>query len=137
MAALTKDTNVPMRAPLREIGLKVAASTTIYAGSIVSVNASGYAIPAEDSANTTVMGRAQQHVDNSSGSNGDKTVEILKATFLLSNAASNSVDQADVGQTVYIEDDNTVVKAAGATNNVAAGMCEEIDSSGGIWVAIV
>lgn len=137
MAALTADQNIPMRAPEREIILKVAAATTIYAGAMVAVNATGYAVPASDTAGLTVIGRASCMADNSAGADGDMVLEVLKAVYKYKTEGGSACDLADVGQDVFVLDDNTVVKTAGAVNAVVAGKCDEIDDDGDVWVAIL
>lgn len=137
MAALTGDQNIPMRAPEREVILKVAAATTIYAGALVAVNATGHAVPAADAAGLTVMGRASCMVDNTAGADGDEVIEVLKAVFKYKTDVAGACDLADVGQDVFVLDDNTVVKAAGAPAGIVAGKCDEIDDDGDVWVAIL
>ena len=67
MTALAKDKNVNSKRTERSINVKVAASTTIFAGSIVAANATGFAIPAADAAGIVVMGIAEEAADNSAG----------------------------------------------------------------------
>lgn len=134
MAALQADRNTPMKAPERLIVLKAAASTTIYAGGLVSVNATGYAIPAADAASTRVMGRAERFIDNSAGADGDLDCVVRVAVFKLENSAGAALTLADVGKDVMVEDDQTV--ALTSANSIVAGQLEEIDEDGGVWVAV-
>lgn len=136
MAALTQDRNTKRKFKQRVVALDVAASTKIYAGAMVGVTAAGYAVPASDTAGLTIIGRAEEQVDNSSGADGDESIRVANGVFKYANAGANSVDQADIGQDVYVSDDQTVVKALGATNNIVAGKAQEIDPDGDIWVAV-
>lgn len=118
------------------IPLKVAASTKVEAGKMVSVGADGYAIEAADTASTIVMGVADETVDNSVGADGDLSVRIRRGkVFKLKNSATNPAVQASVGSNVYVEDDETVAVAAGPINDIVAGKCMGV-ASDGVWVAI-
>lgn len=81
MPALTADRNTPKKDGII-VEMPVAASTKIYAGSLVCANASGYVIPAADTAGLTFLGVALNAVDNSAGSNGDKTVLVQTVSIL-------------------------------------------------------
>jgi len=132
--ALTSDRKTPMRDG-ESIALEVAASTKIYAGGMVAVNSSGYAVPAADAAGLKVMGRVEEYVDNSAGGDGDKTVMVRrKKAFRFKNSSSNAVTTAHIGSDIYVEDDETV-SSSGGTNNIKAGKCLGVETSG-VWVEI-
>ena len=115
---------------------KVAASTKIEAGKMVAVGADGYAVEASDAAGITVVGIADETVDNSSGSDGDLSVNVKRGQiYKLKNSGSTAVTIASVGSAVVVEDDETVTTAAGATNDITAGTCMGVDTDG-VWVAI-
>lgn len=84
----------------------VAASTTIYQGTMVFLTATGYA---DDDTATGVngfVGIAKEYVDNSSGSAGDLNVEVYaEGDFQL---VGSGFAQADVGSVVYAEDNYTI-----------------------------
>ena len=67
----------PVGSEQSEAEYPVAANTTICVGSIVSVNAMGYAVPAAANAVSRVVGVALERVDNSGGRDGDKTVRLV------------------------------------------------------------
>lgn len=136
MAALTQDRDTHQRYKPRLIPLKLAASTLIYNGSVVALNAAGYAVPASDTAGLIVVGRAESQVDNSSGADGDAEIVVSPGVFKLGTTGANAAVQADVGDNVYVLDDQTVVKAAGVTNNIVAGIMEELDGDGDVWVRV-
>ncbi len=136
MAALSADRDTPRKYLERRVVLPMAASTKIYAGAIVSVNSSGYAIPAADTASTRVIGRACSQVDNSSGSNGDLKIEVDKGVFGLINGTT-PVTIASLGTSVYVQDDNAVTTVGAATNDIVMGTLDEIDADGICWVAIL
>lgn len=113
------------------------AAAEVFEGSLIAVtDATGYADAAADAAGTTVVGVAKTDKDNSAGAAGDESVVVEKGVFGFNNAAANSCDQADIGQTVYVVDDNTVGKAAATVNSIAAGTLLEIDDDGVCWVAV-
>lgn len=113
--------------------LKMAA-TKIEAGNLVAL-ASGYATHAADTAGHIVMGVAEETVDNSSGSAGDKSVIIRRrAQFKLKNHATNALAQANVGGSAYVADSQTVQTSA-ATNDIVAGQITAVESDG-VWIEI-
>ena len=135
MAALTKDRNTPMRGEkTRKIVLKMAGTTKIYAGAGVCANATGFAVPAADTAGLVTMGRAEAQVDNSAGADGDLEIEVSRAVFLFNHTG---MTQANVGRSVVWLDDNTVGLASAATNDIPAGILDELDAGGGAWVEIL
>jgi len=115
------------------IGFGVKASTSIEAGKMVAIDATGYAVPASDAANLMVVGMADEAVDNSSGASGDKTVLVRRGkAFLYKNDATHPVAQAHMGQVVYVKDASTV-DSDGGTYAVVAGRCVGLET-GGVWV---
>lgn len=125
MAALTDDRNTKREAGiLREF--PVAASTTIYAGSMVCLNTSGYAVPGADTASFIYVGVAQEKADNSSGSNGDLNVET-RIDDSVHEFAGSGLAVTDVGATAYVSDDQTI--ATSTTNSIAAGKIIGIESA--------
>lgn len=117
------------------IPLPVAASTIIEAGKMAAANATGYTVEAADAASYKVMGRAEETVDNSTGSDGDLSVLVRrKKAFKYNNSGSNPVTEAHIGTDIYVEDDETV-SSSGGTNSIVAGKCLGVESDG-VWVEI-
>lgn len=112
----------------------VVASDIIYKGALVSINAAGYAIPASDTAATFCVGVADEKVDNSSGSAGDKWVRVLSGRAF--RITASSITQAMVGESMCVVDDNTVDDAADTTNDVIVGRLVEFISTTEGWVYI-
>lgn len=132
MTALTADFNAPHSFKERRTYFPVAASTTIYCGAIVAL-VGGYLVAASDAAGLNVVGRAEALADNSAGANGDIKCEVAIGTFRWNNdPGAGTLDQTDVGTSVYVLDDNTVSSTAG-TNSIVAGVLEHVDSDGA-WV---
>ncbi|PTY03903.1 hypothetical protein DB346_02975 [Verrucomicrobia bacterium LW23] len=109
-----------------------AASNTIYAGTLVAANSSGYAAPAADTAGHVVLGRAE-HKSVNAGSAGDTSILVRRGTFCLANSISNPVTIAHVGQFAYVEDDQTVTSAAGS-NSVRAGLVLGLEPDGKVRI---
>lgn len=133
MAALVQDRKTPKRDG-EEFNRPVAASTKIFAGSLVAINASGYLVPGSVSTTLKVQGRAEEYVDNSAGANGDLSCKVRRGVFLYGN--DGTVALADVGKTAFIVDDQTVADNDGSSARSAAGVIEDVDSDG-VWVRIV
>lgn len=134
MTALTADRNTVSK----EIKLKsypVAASEVIYKGGMVVINASGYLAMASDTSGVSrVVGVADEQVDNSSGSNGDKSARVVSGRAF--KFAASSITQGMLGTTMYVVDDNTFDDAAGATNEIMAGVLVEFVSTTEGWIYI-
>lgn len=133
MAALTNDRVTQKKQP----GLKsypVLASTVIYAGSLVAIQANGFAVPAADAANLRVVGVASARADNSAGANGAISVNVEAP--VIARFAASSITQAMVGQMMYVVDDQTVDDAIG-TNGVKAGRLVEFISTTEGWIKVI
>jgi hydroxyacyl-ACP dehydratase HTD2-like protein with hotdog domain len=111
--------------------LPVAAATRIWAGALVSINASGLAVPASTATTQKIAGRAEATVDNLSGLAGDKVIVVSRGAFKFENSASgDAIVQADVGNVVYAVDDQTVAKTSGTNTRSPAGIVLQIDPDG-------
>ena len=99
---------------------KVAASTTIYQGTLVMLNTSGYLVPAADTASCKVVGLADEKVDNSAGSNGDLTCRVVSNCTAKMTASSVAISNLDA-PLLYVVDDQTVDETTPA-NSVKAGI---------------
>lgn len=118
-----------------KLSLPVAASTKIYAGSLVVLNA-GYAAPATAALGLVAVGKALSTVDNSSGSAGDLSIEVQIGAFRFENSTSgDAIAQANVGAICYLADDQTVALTSNAGARSVAGQIVSLDSSG-VWVLV-
>lgn len=132
MTALAVDRNTPYQAA-DLIVAPMAASTTIYAGSLVAANASGHAVPGSTATTLTALGRAEEQVANA-GSAGDAAILIRRGqAFQFANDGSDPVVQGDLGKSCYITDDQTVSHTS--TGKSIAGKVMGLDSAG-VWVWI-
>lgn len=129
---LNKDRNTTRKATGQVAVLPVATGVKIYAGSLVCLNADGYAIPAADTAGFRLAGVSREYVDNSSGANGALSVQVWRDGVFDFAAAGMGAD--DVGKPVFIADDQTV--ALTSTNAVGAGIISEVESATKVWIDI-
>lgn len=133
MAALSEPRVTPRRDG-RGFGRAVAAAKKIFEGSIVCLNATGFATPGATATTLVADGVALSTVDNSAGADGDKTVEVEKGVFRFGNSAStDAITRAEIGDDCYIVDDQTVAKTSGTNTRSIAGKIVDVDSVG-VWV---
>ena len=133
MSALTRDRATPYREGI-EVEYLVAANTKIFAGSLVCVNAAGYAVPAADTSGYQLAGVALEQVDNSDGSDGGKTVRLRRTGVFEFDAVS--ISQSMVGLLMYAADDHTFDDAAGLTNDIKVGLLVKYVSATKGWIDI-
>ncbi len=133
MVAMTQDRNTSRR----ERGLLqvlVAASAMIFAGSIVCVNADGYAVEGDTDPDLIYMGRAEHAVDNTGGADGNVSLLVrTDGAFQFENSATDPVTQASIGMLCWVVDNQTVAATSGTGTRSACGRVVGIDSEG-VWV---
>lgn len=135
MAALTADRRTPFRTA-EDFEFPVAASTLIYAGAIVCINASSLATKGAASTTLKCVGVAQATADNSAGAASAIRVKVRRGCFRFANSASaDAIALADVGADCYIVDDQTVAKTNGSASRSVAGKIRDVDADG-VWVEI-
>lgn len=135
MTAATKDLTTPRRHPIENLILGVAASTTIYGGTLVAVNASGFAVPASADRTLRVMGVAEFGAVGTT--NGAVKIAVRREVALFGNSAStDAITVADIDRHVFVVDDNTVARTPG-TGNVRPLAGRVIDvTTDGVWVEV-
>ena len=104
MAACTSDRNTPYREGI-ELDFPVKGGARIFAGSMVAVDATGYAVPAGNTAGHRFVGVAMEQVNNATGADGAALVRVRTAGLFEFGAAS--ISQANVGAVMYVVDDQT------------------------------
>lgn len=133
MTAQTADRATPYREG-EMFSFGVAASVKIFAGSIVMLNATGYATKGATATGQICAGRAEEQVDNTGGANGAKTIAVRAGVFQFANsAAGDLITIAEIGDNCYIVDDQTVAKTDGTATRSIAGKIVDVDSAG-VWV---
>jgi len=134
MAALEQDRGTQRRDGITR-PYKVVADDCIYGGSLVAVNAAGYANPGADTAGLIFVGVAEERADNSGGAAGAIEVNVRRrGEFLFASASALTI--ANVGDSVVLSDDQTVALAADAINDIACGKITEVPSASTCWVSI-
>lgn len=116
-------------------GLPVAASTKIWAGSIVCVNTGGYVTKGAATASLVAIGVANVTADNTSGSNGSISLPVRSGCWWFANSSSgDEITNADLGNYCYIVDDQTVAKTDSSGTRPAAGIIRGVDATLGVAV---
>ena len=135
MTALAADKNTKSKQLGRSISLRVAATTEIFKGAAVRLDATGFAIPADDAAGgSDIIGVSEEHVDNSAGADGDLRVRVRKGVHLFVN--NGNVVQATVGGLVYSVDDNVVGLVGDTTNDHLVGTVDDFSDEGLVVVHV-
>lgn len=135
MAALT-DVRVTLRRDGTIFSRGVAATKKIFEGSLVCLNATGFATPGATATTLKADGVAETTVDNTGGADGAVSVEVRKGMFRFANsAAGDAITRAEIGTNCYVVDDQTVAKTNGTNTRSVAGTVVDVDAQG-VWVRI-
>lgn len=99
----------------------VAADAIIWAGALVAINTSGYLVPAS-AASQKVVGIACTEINTTGLANGAEEMEVDHGVALLENStAGEALTAANVEDTCYAADDQTVAKTDGGVAQVSTG----------------
>lgn len=132
MTALSGDRNTPQRSADNR-KLPVKAATTLYAGALACLDASGWLVPGSTSTTLKAVGRNERKVVNS-GANGAVSADVKTGVFRFANSGStDAITTADIGNDCYIVDDQTVAKTNGGATRSVAGKIFDVDAQG-VWV---
>lgn len=96
--------------------LPVKAGTKVYDGSLVALDATGYAVPGDTAVGLIAAGRAEEFVDNTGGADGALTVKVRRGVFKFDNDETDPVTAQDIMKDCYILDDETVTMLAVGTS---------------------
>lgn len=134
MAALEDDKNLAIRggdlftAPAK-------AGVKLFAGCIV-VLSGAVAKPAVTAAGLRVLGICDDYVDNTAGEDGDVDVKYRRGVYRLENSEDgDEITLADVGNTAFLVDDQTVAKTSDTGARSPAGFIVDVDDDG-VWVLL-
>lgn len=131
LAAHAQSYNSPERDGVH-VAVPQSSNTVIYAGSIVALNSSGEAVPADATPGLVVLGRAERTSDATGALyDADKRIVIKRGIFRW-DAATNTITRASIGSLATVINATTVGTTAQSTN-VIAGRIADVDSDG-IWV---
>ena len=133
MSALTKDRNT-VRKEGDYAEYQVKSNAEIFAGSQVCIDPTGYAVPGSDTAGLKFVGISRGYADNTGGADGALSVEVWRrGSFEL---AAAGMTMGNIGDSVFVVDDQTVGLAATTTNDVPCGKISEYNSATSIYVSI-
>jgi hypothetical protein len=126
-----------------EMTLGMAASTTIYMGSIVCKNAAGYAVPGSADATLLVVGCSTGATSGlptasvvNSGAAGAVNINVRRGVFKFENStAGDAITFAHVGKPCYVVDDQTVALTSAGGTRPFAGTVMGVDSSANLQLA--
>ena len=110
-----------------QIVLSVYTNVHIYAGAMLAVNSSGYAIPAANASGNVTVGRAEKTVDNTAGATGAYNILGRSGAFYWDGDAS-VLTKAAIGQIAYVVDDHTVSITNSGSYKIIAGIIQDYDS---------
>ncbi len=135
MTALSADRTL-VRRPGETFSFPVAAGVTCFQGGIAVLDSSGNVKPAVVATGLIPAGIFTAQVDNAAGQAGDLDAEVLPGTFRFANSAGgDEITKAEIGDTCYLVDDQTVAKTNGSSTRSAAGQIVDVDTSG-VWVRV-
>jgi hypothetical protein len=134
MTALTKDKGIEYRVG-DELEFEMAASEKVFGGALACVNAAGYCLEGSDTAGLIFQGVATEQVDNSSGSDGDKKI-VLKRRGLFKVIMDTAITIANIGDNVFLVDDQTVDLVANVDNNIFCGIIAGYIDTTHAWIDI-
>ncbi|HPB75359.1 MAG TPA: hypothetical protein PLY96_08895, partial [Chromatiaceae bacterium] len=109
---------------------------TCFQGGIAVLDSSGNVKPGVTATGLIPAGVFTAQVDNSTGSAADVTATVQPGTFRFGNSAGgDEITKAEIGDTCYLVDDQTVAKTNGSSTRSAAGQIVDVDTSG-VWVRV-
>lgn len=134
MAPLTADKKIEYTEGI-ELSFPVVNAGIIYSGALVCVNAAGYALPGSDTSGLIFQGVAREQADNRLGAAGAKKV-TLRRRGVFKMTLGHTISIANIGDKVYIVDDQTVDLEANVSNKVFCGLIAGYIDSTHAWVDI-
>jgi len=117
------------------LAFEVLASAEIFAGSFVCVDANGYAQPGADTAGLIFEGVATEYVLDSSAVSGTEKV-ILRRRGLFKALMGTAITIANVGDNVFLADDQTVDLTANVNENIFCGIIAGYIDTTHAWIDI-
>ena len=134
MTAATEDRTATRKVP--PLRYPVVATLTIYKGTMVCLDADGYATPAADTAGLSGVVGIAMETRTGGSSSGDTSIRVDSGKAFLVNATS--VTQAMLGRMMYVVDDNVVEEDGGTSvdNHIPAGNMIEFVSTTSCYISI-
>lgn len=135
MTALAADRGTQLSEP-DLITRGAAASVTVYAGSMVSLDTSGYFRPARASQTDKVIGIAygDRVVNGAVAAAKSVTVRRDKAGWFVNSGSTDAIAITDIGKDCFAADDQTVALTDGGGLRVRAGRIVDVHTTHGVLV---
>jgi outer membrane lipoprotein-sorting protein len=116
----------------------VLTGVKVLAGTIVALTATGFAQGGATATTLKAAGVANETADNTGGASGDIKVTVRRdGWFRFANSASGDlITIADIGNSCYIVDNQTVAKTDGGTTRSVAGKIRDVDAQG-VWIEFI
>ena len=134
MTALTEDKQIEYTEGV-ELAFEMAATEKVFGGALCCVNAGGYCLEGSDTAGLIFQGWATEQVDNTSGDDGDLTI-VLRRRGLVKVILGTAITIANVGDNVFLVDDQTVDLAGNCTNDIFCGIIAKYIDTTHAWIDI-
>ncbi len=109
----------------------VKTGVTIYKGSLVVVDSSGYAKPGVSETGDVAVGRAMSQVVAGAAASGTYTIDVEQGVFRWA-VNGTAVDITKINSLVYVYDDQTVTLSSSSAS--IAGTVYGFDAAGNAWV---
>ena len=134
MTALATDRQTIRRAE-ETFSFPVAASVTCYIGALAVLDSSGNVKPAVTATGLIPVGVFTEKVTNGVTA-AAVNATVMPGVFRFANSASgDAITKAEIGDTCYIVDDQTVAKTSDTGARSAAGQIVDVDADG-VWVRV-
>lgn len=137
-------TTTPINTEYRDgilIPIPLAALCIVLMGTFAVVGADGYAVASANvgAADQTCLGIWENDAENVGTAGEVHGVVRRNKHFLVANSTSDPVSQADLGQLVYIQDNQTIAKTdnSGVLPIAGAFMGFDLENPLYVWVEIV
>jgi hypothetical protein len=135
VTALTTDRNTPWREPLF-LTLPVKAAVNCHAGGLAVLDGA-YVKPGVTGTGLIAVGRFEAVADNTNGANGAISVAVRTGCFRWANSSGgDEITAAEIGDTCFIVDDQTVAKTSDSASRSPAGVIFDVDAQG-VWVLML
>jgi len=134
MTALAEDKQIEYREGV-ELEFEMAATEKVFGGALACVNAAGYCLEGSDTAGLIFQGWATEQVDNTSGDDGDLTI-VLRRRGLVKVILGTAITIANVGDNVFLVDDQTVDLVGNTTNDIFCGIIAGYIDTTHAWIDI-
>jgi hypothetical protein len=120
------------------ITLSMKANAIVFKGGLVATDNTGFVVSgtAIGATGLKIWGIATKDVNNTGGANGALTVDVVRGVYPFANLGGDPVAQADVGNTCFADDDQTIRKTSNTSTRSNAGVLIGFDENGSPLVQV-